>query len=101
MGGAARGGAGTPRRLLELRSAVVAEAERRRLLADRVVDLLIERIGGAAALLELLFYESVALCRQVRDALPQLLAPRRDGGHGFLARVGRKRRDGRGQRRGL
>src|SRR5216110_3419231 len=53
---------------LELRAAVVLEALGRGLLADRVVDFLIERARGAAGCLDLLLDERVAIIKQKVEA---------------------------------
>src|SRR3989442_141485 len=88
---------------LELRAAVVLEALRRGLLADRVVDLLIERARRAAARLDLILDERVAILRELGDLALQVLALDVRAGHDDLllrARQGRDRRRqlGRGHR---
>lgn len=70
----------SPSTRLELGAAVVAEAEGCGLFADGVVDLLVERCGGAAGRFDLRFDVGVALGCQLGDILAQnrLVRPPRE-----------------------
>src|SRR5262245_46448707 len=57
----------------ELRTAFVAQADRRALLAHGVVDLLIERVRCAAGLFDLRGDVLVARARELRDLVLELL----------------------------